>query len=98
MSTSTLRASTVGRARRRPKTFGEGRVCSSDGCTVQLSRYNRSDHCFSHAPARFPRLRGEFTEGYAARQQSCRRAARGSPRRLGAQWARGRCTTHRCGA
>jgi hypothetical protein len=67
-STTTLRASTVGRARRRPKTFGEGRVCAGKGCDVRLSRYNRAEHCFNHAPARFPRLRGEFTEAYASKQ------------------------------
>jgi hypothetical protein len=67
-STTTLRASTVGRARRRPKTFGEGRVCADESCSVQLSRYNRAEHCFNHAPARFPRLRGEFTKEYAAKQ------------------------------
>lgn len=67
---STMRASTVGRARRRPKTFEEGRECGSDECTVQLSRYNRAEFCFNHAPARFPRLRGEFTEQYLAKQSS----------------------------
>lgn len=63
---STMRASTVGRARRRPKTYGTDRVCAGDECTVKLSRYNRSDHCFHHAPAQYPRLRGEFTEQWAA--------------------------------
>lgn len=63
---STMRASTVGRARRRPKTYGTDRVCSTGGCAVKLSRYNRSEHCFNHAPARFPRLRGEFTEQWQA--------------------------------
>jgi hypothetical protein len=67
MST-TMTASPVGRARRKPKTYGAGRVCDTDGCTVRLSRYNRAEHCFSHAPARFPRLRGEFTEEYLANQ------------------------------
>jgi hypothetical protein len=59
-----MRASTVGRARRRPKTYAEGRVCADSECTVRLSRYNKAEHCFNHAPARFPRLRGEFTEEY----------------------------------
>lgn len=67
-TTTTLRASTVGRARRRPKTFGEDRVCVESGCSVRLSRYNRADHCYAHAPARFPRLRGEFTEEFLAKQ------------------------------
>lgn len=66
--TTTITASTVGRARRKPKTYAEDRVCATDDCTVRLSRYNRAEHCFSHAPARFPRLRGEFTEDYLAKQ------------------------------
>ncbi|MBU1227534.1 MAG: hypothetical protein KJ698_10055 [Actinobacteria bacterium] len=66
MST-TMTASTVGRARRKPKTYGLDRVCEFDDCTVRLSRYNRADYCFSHAPARFPRMRGEFTEEFLAK-------------------------------
>jgi len=70
MESTTMRATTAGRARRRPKTFGEGRVCASDDCATQLSRYNRNDFCFNHAPTRFPRMRGEFTEEYLAKQAS----------------------------
>jgi len=66
MDTTTMRATTAGRARRRPKTYGDDRVCGGDACETRLSRYNRSDHCFQHAPARFPRMRGEFTEEYLA--------------------------------
>jgi len=65
----TMRATGVGRARRRPHSYAEGRVCSTEGCGAQLSRYNSSDHCFLHAPARFPRLRGEFTESWVARHE-----------------------------
>jgi len=63
----TMRASTIGRARRRPRDYGENRVCRTEGCGVRLSRYNKADHCFQHAPARFPRLRGEFSEDWAAK-------------------------------
>ena len=63
-----LRASTVGRTRRRPKTYAENRVCGTEGCETRLSRYNRAENCFNHAPARFPRLRGEFTEDFLAKQ------------------------------
>ncbi len=65
-----LRATAVGRARRRPKTFGEHRVCADEVCRTLLSRYNCEAFCFQHAPARFRRLRGEFTAGYSARQAS----------------------------
>ena len=67
MST-TMTASKVGRTRRKTKTYGLDRVCTTDNCTVRLSRYNRASHCFNHAPARFPRLRREFTEGFLAKQ------------------------------
>ena len=60
-------ARAVGHAPRRPKTFGEGRVCGDKACPVRLSRYNRAERCFNHAPARFPRLRGEFSDEYSAR-------------------------------
>jgi hypothetical protein len=68
MQSTTMRATTAGRARRRPKTYGEARVCDVKGCETRLSRYNRDDHCFQHAPARFPRMRGEFTEEYLTSQ------------------------------
>ena len=62
----TLRAVAAGRSRRRPKTYGDNRVCATNGCPTRLSRYNRELHCFQHAPAKFRRLRGEFTPEYAA--------------------------------
>jgi len=62
----TMRAVAAGRTSRRPKTYGEHRVCDTEGCSTNLSRYNRETHCFQHAPATFRRLRGEFTPEYAA--------------------------------
>ncbi len=66
MDSTTMQATTAGRARRRPKTFGEGRICGFKICETKLSRYNRNESCFRHAPARFPRMRGEFTEEFLA--------------------------------
>ena len=43
---------------RAPKTFSSERTCADDGCDTILSRYNRREHCFAHAPTKFPRLRG----------------------------------------
>ena len=63
---TTLRAVNVGRARRKPKTYGDARRCVFDGCQTRLSRYNRAAMCFNHTPVKFPRLRGEFTEEYQA--------------------------------
>ena len=43
---------------RAPKALSEERVCAEKGCTTQLSRYNKREHCYAHAPTRYPRLRG----------------------------------------
>lgn len=43
---------------RAPRTYAEDRQCIHKGCTTTLSTYNRRDHCYAHAPTRFPRLRG----------------------------------------
>lgn len=49
---------------RAPKQIAERRSCIKDGCDTTLSRYNKRDHCYAHAPTRFPRLRGRIvTEG-----------------------------------
>ena len=44
--------------KRAPKTYPAGRVCVEEECTVKLSRYNRREHCYNHAPVRYPRVRG----------------------------------------
>jgi hypothetical protein len=43
---------------RAPKAIEERRVCASKSCSTTLSRYNRKDFCYAHAPTKFPRLRG----------------------------------------
>ena len=64
----TLRATSAGRARRRPKTYGEERVCADQSCCRPVSAgTNCETFCFSHAPARHRRMRGEFTVEYAAK-------------------------------
>jgi hypothetical protein len=40
------------------KDFGEGRECRSKDCVTKLSRYNRREFCFAHAPVKYPRVRG----------------------------------------
>ncbi len=45
---------------RAPRTYDEDRVCVQKNCTTTLSRYNRREHCYAHAPTRFPRLRGRI--------------------------------------
>jgi len=43
---------------RAPKAIEGQRVCAGKGCGTTLSRYNRKDFCYAHAPTKFPRLRG----------------------------------------
>ena len=43
---------------RKTKQYEKGRVCLSDGCEQVLSIYNDNKHCFKHAPAKQPRIRG----------------------------------------
>ena len=58
----TMRAQRVGSSARRPRTYHEGRVCGTKNCDTVISRYNRSEFCHTHAPAKYPRLRGVVTE------------------------------------
>lgn len=51
----------VGRPRR-PKTFEAGRVCHHEGCVTKLSRYNKREFCYTHAPVKFPRVRGRIED------------------------------------
>ena len=43
---------------RAPKQNAANRVCVEKACTTKLSTYNKRDHCYAHAPTKFPRLRG----------------------------------------
>ena len=43
---------------RAPKKVEGVRVCIEKSCETRLSSYNKRDHCYAHAPTRFPRLRG----------------------------------------
>ena len=45
---------------RAPKVHAIDRECVNEGCTTQLSRYNKREYCYAHAPTRFPRLRGRI--------------------------------------
>jgi len=53
-----LRGNHVKGQARPPKAVDEDRVCAREGCSTRLSRYNKRDHCYAHAPTKFPRLRG----------------------------------------
>ncbi len=42
------------------KDYGDGRACAQAGCTTKLSRYNRREYCYAHAPVKYPRVRGRI--------------------------------------
>ena len=45
-----LLGSRPGMSGRRQATFGQDRVCGSEGCDTVLSRYNQADLCWQHEP------------------------------------------------
>ncbi len=45
---------------RAPKARVDIKTCALDECETQLSRYNRREYCYAHAPTKFPRLRGRI--------------------------------------
>ena len=53
-----MRGHKISGTERAPKANTDERVCVAEGCGTLLSRYNKRDHCYAHAPTRFPRLRG----------------------------------------
>lgn len=48
------------------RTYGAGRVCAHPGCETRISMYNKADHCWAHAPLKFPLTRGERRRKAAA--------------------------------
>lgn len=58
MAESTLKGKKILGNARPPKVHSEQRTCAKAGCETTLSRYNRREHCYAHAPTKFPRLRG----------------------------------------
>ena len=43
---------------RAPRVYSDERTCATEECSTRLSKYNRREFCFAHAPTKFPRLRG----------------------------------------
>ncbi len=60
MSDTTMKGRTIKGVARPSKDFGDGRTCIQDGCITKLSRYNKRDHCYLHAPVKYPRVRGRI--------------------------------------
>lgn len=55
-----LKGKTISGVTRPSKEYGSGRVCGKAGCETKLSRYNRREFCYLHAPVRYPRVRGRI--------------------------------------
>ena len=66
MADTAIRADRPGARIRRPKQYAGGRVCTDPECDTIISRYNRDDSCYRHRPVVYPRIRGRFSEEYAA--------------------------------
>ncbi len=60
MTEDVMRGRRILGSTRPPKSNPDKRVCAAKGCDTVLSRYNRRDHCYTHAPVKFPRLRGRI--------------------------------------
>jgi len=55
-----VKGQTIKGVTRPSKDFGEGRVCAKRECDTKLSRYNRREFCYLHAPVKYPRVRGRI--------------------------------------
>ena len=60
MNDNVLRGRRLDGGARAPKTYSTERLCADKGCETKLSRYNRREWCFAHAPTKYPRLRGRI--------------------------------------
>jgi hypothetical protein len=60
MSDSTLKGKRILGTARPPKATDELRTCAKRDCDTTLSRYNKREYCYAHAPTKFPRLRGRI--------------------------------------
>ncbi|MDA9655432.1 hypothetical protein N9S94_00285 [Candidatus Actinomarina] len=60
--TDGLKASQIKGGIRPSKSFDQGRVCIDESCKTKLSIYNKRDHCFNHAPVKYPRVRGRILQ------------------------------------
>jgi hypothetical protein len=58
MADNTLKGKRILGTARPPKVHGGQRTCVKMDCETLLSKYNRREFCYAHAPTKFPRLRG----------------------------------------
>ena len=60
MAENVLKGKRIMGASRAPKAVNEARACAKNDCETTLSRYNKREYCYAHAPTKFPRLRGRI--------------------------------------
>ncbi len=60
MAENALKGKRIMGASRAPKAVNEARACAKKDCATTLSRYNKREYCYAHAPTKFPRLRGRI--------------------------------------
>ncbi len=60
MAENVLKGRRIAPRARAPKVTAEDRTCVTKDCDTRLSRYNKREYCYTHAPVRFPRLRGRI--------------------------------------
>ena len=60
MAENVLKGKRIMGASRAPKAVAEARACAKNDCATTLSRYNKREFCYAHAPTKFPRLRGRI--------------------------------------
>jgi hypothetical protein len=65
MNENVLKGRRLAGASRAPKTYSTERKCAKAGCDTKLSRYNRREFCYTHAPTKYPRLRGRIVNNEA---------------------------------
>ena len=58
MAENTLKGKKILGNARPPKVHSDQRTCAKADCDTTLSRYNRREFCYAHAPTKIPRLRG----------------------------------------
>lgn len=60
MAENVLKGKRIMGSSRAPKAVTETRYCAKTDCETTLSRYNKREYCYAHAPTKFPRLRGRI--------------------------------------
>lgn len=66
MSDTVMRGARPRELPRPNRTYASGRVCAHAGCETRISVYNKAEHCWAHAPLKFPLTRGERRRKAAA--------------------------------